>query len=122
MNEQLNEQIDMPMVLYEIHEFFAQYPSNLWHKSPPVQSDLPLRTVKTLLFHFCQVRKEKIIDDLDSLNIPYESEIKTYFAKLLNEQFHDSLSFKKTTTGNFNIYKYTYINFKINILFLNTIR
>lgn len=76
----------------EIHTFFVQYPSVSWQSQP---SNLPLRTAKTLLFHFAKAKQEKIIDDLDSINIPNDSEITLYLTKLLQNQVELSLSPRK---------------------------
>ena len=83
-NDALIQQIDTSKVLQEIHTFLSLYPSSSWQGK---QSDLPLRTVKTLLFHLAKAKQSKIIEDLDSINVPDDSEIKIYIVKLFKSGF-----------------------------------
>lgn len=83
-NDTLIAQIDTAKILQEIHTFLSQYPSSSWQSKP---SDLPLRTVKTLLFHLAKAKQGKIIDDLDSIHVPEDSEIKIYIVKLFKNGF-----------------------------------
>lgn len=83
-NEPLIAQIDTAKVLQEIHTFLTLYPSSSWQNK---QSDLPLRTVKTLLFHLAKAKQGKIIEDLESINVPQDSEIKIYIVKLFKNGF-----------------------------------
>lgn len=84
INQMLIQQIDTSKVLNEIHLFLKQYPSSSW---PKKQSDLPLRTVKTLVFHLAKGKQLQIIDDLNSINIPDDSELKIYVMKLIKNGF-----------------------------------
>jgi cytoskeleton-associated protein 5 len=52
--EDYAEQLDTSKVLGEIHQFLKLYPSNSWSGRV---SDLPLRTIKTLLYHLARVKK-----------------------------------------------------------------
>jgi hypothetical protein len=83
-NDTLIQQIDTSKVLYEIHTFLQLYPSSSWQNK---QSDLPLRTVKTLLFHLAKAKQSQIIDDLNSINVADDSEIKIYITKLFKNGF-----------------------------------
>jgi len=83
-NESLIQQIDTSKVLYEIHSFLQLYPSSSWQTK---QNDLPLRTVKTLLFHLAKAKQSQIIDDLNSINVADDSEIKIYITKLFKNGF-----------------------------------
>ena len=49
--------------------------------------DMPLRTVKTLVFHLAKAKQNQIIDDLNSINVPDDSEIKIYIMKLFKNGF-----------------------------------
>ena len=83
-NETLVQQIDTSKILLEIHAFLKLYPTISWQTK---QTDLPLRTVKTLLFHLAKAKQNQIVEDLNSINVPEESEIKTYITKLLRSNF-----------------------------------
>ncbi len=83
-SDSLVQQIDTAKILQEIHAFLSQYPSTSWQSK---QSDLPLRTVKTLLFHLAKAKQAQIIDDLDSICVPDDSEIKIYIVKLFKNGF-----------------------------------
>lgn len=83
-NEALIAQIDTSQVLQEIHTFLSLYPSSSWQGK---QSDLPLRTVKTLLFHLAKAKQGQILEDLNSINVPDDSEIKIYIVKLFKNGF-----------------------------------
>lgn len=96
-SESLIQQIDTAKVLQEIHTFLSLYPSSSWQNK---QSDLPLRTVKTLLFHLAKAKQSKIIEDLESLNVPDDSEIKIYIVKLFKNGFQ--LTNSNNTNGNSN--------------------
>lgn len=95
-NEALIAQIDTAKVLQEIHTFLTLYPSSSWQNK---QSDLPLRTVKTLLFHLAKAKQGKIIEDLESINVPQDSEIKIYIVKLFKNGFQLTNS---NSNGNVN--------------------
>ncbi|RNA27578.1 cytoskeleton-associated 5 isoform X1 [Brachionus plicatilis] len=84
INEALIQQIDTSKVLNEIHSFLKMYPSSSWSGK---SSDLPLRTVKTLVFHLAKAKQAKIIDDLAAINVPDDSEIKIYIMKLFKNGF-----------------------------------
>lgn len=83
-SDTLIQQIDTSKVLLEIHNFLQLYPSSSWQSKP---SDLPLRTVKTLLFHLAKAKQSQIIDDLNSINASEDSEIKVYITKLFKNGF-----------------------------------
>ena len=82
--EALIQQIDTSKVLQEIHAFLKLYPSSSWQNR---STDLPLRTVKTLLYHLAKAKQSQIIDDLNSINAPDDSEIKIYITKLFKNGF-----------------------------------
>ena len=80
--------------MQEIHAFLSQYPSSSWQSKP---SDLPLRTVKTLLFHLAKAKQAQIIEDLEAIHVPGDSEIKIYIVKLFKNGFQLT-----NTSGNGN--------------------
>ena len=82
--EALISQIDTSKVLKEIHFFLGAYPSTSWNGKP---SDLPLRTVKTLLFHLAKAKQKQILTDLQMIGVPEDSEIKIYINKLFRNGF-----------------------------------
>ena len=90
-------QIDTAKVLQEIHTFLTLYPSGSWQNK---QSDLPLRTVKTLLFHLAKAKQSKIIEDLESLNVSEDSEIKIYIVKLFKDGFQLSSGNSNSNVAN----------------------
>ena len=77
-------QIETPRVLAEIHAFLCQFPSSSWHART---SDLPLRTIKTMLFHLAKARQAHIIDDLREIRVADDADIKTYIMKLFKNDF-----------------------------------
>lgn len=68
----------------EIHHFLTTYPSSWWPGKP---SDLPLRTVKTLIFHVAKAKRDTVLQDLEALQIPDDSEMKAYVVKLMRNGF-----------------------------------
>ncbi|CAF0735545.1 unnamed protein product [Brachionus calyciflorus] len=105
INETLIQQIDASKVLNEIHSFLKMYPSNSWQAK---SSDLPLRTVKTLVFHLAKAKQNQIIEDLNEINAPDDSEIKIYIMKLFRNGFqiggnsglNSNFGFKQGTGNN----------------------
>ncbi len=93
------QQIDTAKILQEIHAFLSQYPSSCWQSKP---SDLPLRTVKTLLFHLAKAKQAQIIDDLDSICVPDDSEIKIYIVKLFKNGFQLTNNNNNNSSSNSN--------------------
>ena len=101
INEALIQQIDTSKVLNEIHSFLKMYPSSSWSGK---SSDLPLRTVKTLVFHLAKAKQGQIIDDLNAINVPDDSEIKIYIMKLFKNGFqlsNNSSHGNSQTSNNF---------------------
>jgi cytoskeleton-associated protein 5 len=98
--ENLMQQIDTSRVFGEIHAFFKMYPSSSWQSK---SSDLPLRTVKTLLFHLAKAKQSQVLDDLNKIRVPDDSEIKVYIMKLFKNGFQLSNNNNNTSsnlTGN----------------------
>ena len=77
-------QLNIPKVLGEIHIFLKSFPTSIWTNQV---SDLPLRTIKTLLYHLAKSRQNKIFDDLKQIENVDESEIKAYIQKLAKSNF-----------------------------------
>jgi hypothetical protein len=78
------QQTDTSKVFSEIHAFFKMYPSSSWQSK---SSDLPLRTVKTLLFHLAKAKQSQVLDDLNKIRVPDDSEIKVYIMMLFRAGF-----------------------------------
>jgi cytoskeleton-associated protein 5 len=70
--DDLVEQLDTAKVLGEIHQFFKLYPSNSWSGRV---SDLPLRTIKTLLYHLAKAKKISV----SHMRVIVEWTISSYF-------------------------------------------
>ena len=73
--DSLINQLNITKVLAEIHVFLKNFPTSSWTNQV---SDLPLRTIKTLLYHLAKSRQNKIFDDLKQIENVDESEIKSY--------------------------------------------
>ena len=95
--ENLVSQIDTSKVLQEIHFFLRMYPSTSWNGKP---SDLPLRTVKTLLFHLAKAKQKQILADLQKIGVPEDSEIKIYINKLFKNGFQLANNNNTSSSGN----------------------
>jgi cytoskeleton-associated protein 5 len=78
------QQIDTSKVFSEIHAFLELYPSSSWQSK---SSDLPLRTVKTLLFYLAKAKPSQVLDDLNKIRVPDDSEIKIYIMKMPKNGF-----------------------------------
>ena len=78
------QQIDTSKVFSEIHTFLELYPSSSWQSK---SSDLPIRTVKTLLFYLAKAEQSQVLDDLNKIRVPDDSEINIYIMKLLKSGF-----------------------------------
>ena len=78
------QQTDTSKVFSEIHTFLELYPSSSWQSK---SSDLPIRTVKTLLFYLAKAEQSQVLDDLNKIRVPDDSEIKIYIMKLLKNGF-----------------------------------
>jgi cytoskeleton-associated protein 5 len=81
---QINNEIGTDKVLTEIHLFLTLYPSSSWQSK---NGDLPLRTVKTLLYHLAKAKQATILDDLASINVGDDSELSIYIHKLFKGGF-----------------------------------
>lgn len=86
-NENLISQINTAKVLNEIHTFLKLFPSSSWIGK---QNDLPIRTMKTLLFHLAKAKQQKLFDDLSQIDNVEESEIRSYLMKLFKNGFQSS--------------------------------
>jgi cytoskeleton-associated protein 5 len=90
--------IDANQVLSEINTFLKKYPSNSWQAK---DSDLPLRTVKTLLYHLSKTRQSTILEHLDEINAAADSEIRTYVMKLFKNNFQLAANGGNATNNSF---------------------
>ena len=88
-SDELVRQIDTTQVFGEVHAFLTAYPSSSWTSKP---NDLPLRTVKTLVYHLAKAKRGQVAEELRALDAPDDAEIKTYISKLIRNGFQLSSS------------------------------
>uniref|UniRef100_A0A914V058 TOG domain-containing protein n=1 Tax=Plectus sambesii TaxID=2011161 RepID=A0A914V058_9BILA len=79
---QLVHQMQLNKVLYEAHQFFCDFPGDSWRDKP---SDMPLRTVKTVLNAITKAKGDAILDHVGLINQPHQSEAVAYVKKCLRE-------------------------------------
>lgn len=72
--------IDYDPIMLEIHGFLKSYPTRMWKHS---QSDVPLRTAKTLLHAMVKQRGSKVLLHMSSIKEPAESEVPIYVNKFI---------------------------------------
>lgn len=71
--------IDYDLVLLELHNFLKNYP-NVWWKD---KNDTPLRTVKTILHSLTKMKGDTIMQHMNKIPNPKESEIEVYILRVL---------------------------------------
>ncbi|XP_076233452.1 msps cytoskeleton-associated protein 5 isoform X2 [Calliopsis andreniformis] len=72
--------LDYDSILLEIHRFLKDYPTVWWKKR---KSDMPLRTIKTILHSMTRVKGSTIFSHLIRINNTNESEIHAYLTRLI---------------------------------------
>ncbi|KAK3923770.1 Protein mini spindles [Frankliniella fusca] len=72
--------IDYDPIMYDIHCFLQSYPTRMWKHS---QSDVPLRTVKTLLHAMVKQRGNKVLHHMKCISEPADSELPIYVNKFI---------------------------------------
>jgi hypothetical protein len=98
-SDDLVKQIDTCQVFAEIHAFLTAYPTSSWQGKP---NDLPLRTVKTLVYHLAKAKRNQVLDDLRMLDLPEDAEIKTYVGKLMRNGFQLNSASNQSNMSQFN--------------------
>ncbi|KAK0183474.1 hypothetical protein PV327_001512 [Microctonus hyperodae] len=71
--------LDYDAILFEVHQFFKDHPSSWWKKR---HSDMPVRTVKTVLHSMTKVKGSAILGHLSKINTQ-ESELRSYLNRLV---------------------------------------
>jgi len=72
--------IDFDAILYEVHVFMRDYPTRMWKEA---QSDIPMRTVKTLLHTMVKQRGSRVLNHMTRIAKPEESELPLYLSKYI---------------------------------------
>ncbi|CAH8557444.1 unnamed protein product [Dicrocoelium dendriticum] len=70
----------LDVILLDCHHFFKAFPSASWKTRT---SDIPIRTVKTLLHVLCQLYGSSILDFMDSIPNKEDSELEAYLNRTL---------------------------------------
>uniref|UniRef100_A0A2M4ALN7 Putative microtubule associated protein n=1 Tax=Anopheles triannulatus TaxID=58253 RepID=A0A2M4ALN7_9DIPT len=71
-------ELDYEPVLLEVHEFMLLLPHSWWQGRP---SDMPLRTVKTIVHNLTKIKGNSILQHLNT--IPTHSELHSYVLRIL---------------------------------------
>ncbi|XP_034937769.1 protein mini spindles isoform X2 [Chelonus insularis] len=74
-------ELDYDAILLEVHHFFKDYPSSWWKKR---NSDMPVRTIKTILHSMTKVKGSAILNHLSRINDTNESELRCYLNRLID--------------------------------------
>ncbi|KAI8499624.1 Cytoskeleton associated protein 5 [Branchiostoma belcheri] len=72
--------INMDKVLLDLHNFMKAFPTATWKDRP---SDMPLRTVKTVLHLLAMIKREKIFSHMTLIDNPQDSEVEGYLKRVL---------------------------------------
>ncbi|XP_046394021.1 protein mini spindles [Ischnura elegans] len=70
----------LDIVLYDIHKFLMAFPKKMWKDR---QSDLPFRTVRTVVHHLYKVKGRAIMSHLGRIENLRDSELHEYLIKLM---------------------------------------
>ncbi|VDK33159.1 unnamed protein product [Taenia asiatica] len=70
----------LDLVLLDCHNFLKAFPSSSWKAR---KSDLPLRTIKTMLHSFCSARGPAVLKFVDLIPNKEESELESYMKRTL---------------------------------------
>lgn len=78
------DQLQLDRILAECHQFLIDFPGETWKNRP---SNMPLRTVKTILNSLCNIFGDKILDHVSMIDRAESSEAVQYLKKCLVENF-----------------------------------
>ncbi|XP_043269757.1 protein mini spindles isoform X2 [Venturia canescens] len=81
--------LDYDSILLEVHHFLKDYPTAWWKKR---SSDMPLRTIKTLLHSMTKVKGSTILSHMTKINNTEESELQSYLDRLIATFRPDEIS------------------------------
>ncbi|XP_058054357.1 protein mini spindles [Anopheles bellator] len=87
-------ELDYEAVLLEVHEFMLTLPPAWWGTRP---SDMPLRTVKTIIHNMTKIKGNAILQHLNT--IPTHSELHSYVLRILKNFNKESGNAGATTGG-----------------------
>ncbi|XP_014295332.1 protein mini spindles isoform X1 [Microplitis demolitor] len=73
-------ELDYDTILLTVHQFFKDYPSSWWKTR---HSDMPVRTVKTVLHSMTKIKGSSILNHLTMINNIHESELRSYLNRLI---------------------------------------
>ncbi|XP_044594200.1 protein mini spindles isoform X1 [Cotesia glomerata] len=74
-------ELDYDTILLTVHQFFKDYPSSWWKTR---HSDLPVRTVKTVLHSMTKIKGRSMLNHLTLINNIQESELRSYLNRLID--------------------------------------
>ncbi|XP_035673395.1 cytoskeleton-associated protein 5-like isoform X4 [Branchiostoma floridae] len=72
--------INMDKVLLDLHNFMKAFPTVSWKDRP---SDMPLRTIKTVLHLLAMIKGNKIFSHMTLIDNPQDSEVEGYLKRVL---------------------------------------
>ncbi|XP_066276419.1 cytoskeleton-associated protein 5-like isoform X5 [Branchiostoma lanceolatum] len=72
--------INMDKVLLDLHNFMKAFPTVTWKDRP---SDMPLRTIKTVLHLLAMIKGNKIFSHMTLIDNPQDSEVEGYLKRVL---------------------------------------
>lgn len=72
--------LNIDRILYDAHLFLKAFPTSSWKD----KSDLPLRTIKTILHTLTKMKGNKILSHLTLIDSVENSELEAYLLKVLN--------------------------------------
>ncbi|XP_053923572.1 cytoskeleton-associated protein 5 isoform X2 [Cuculus canorus] len=79
--------INLDRILLEIHTFLKVFPKE---KLKQCKSDLPMRTLKTLIHTLCELKGPKILDHLTMIDDKNESELEAYLCSVMKHSMDHS--------------------------------
>ncbi|XP_015786397.1 cytoskeleton-associated protein 5-A [Tetranychus urticae] len=79
-------------ILFDIHCFFEQFPSEFWKSAERNRNDIPMRTVKTIVFLIIKQFREDVFRHLTMIPDPEETELYSYMQKALRQVRRESAS------------------------------
>ncbi|XP_041917900.1 cytoskeleton-associated protein 5-A-like isoform X2 [Alosa sapidissima] len=77
------DQIKLDRILLDIHNVMKAFPRS---KLSQLKSDMPQRTIKTLLHSLCRLVGPRILDHMTLIENKKESELETYLKKVTNDK------------------------------------
>ncbi|XP_018010529.1 cytoskeleton-associated protein 5 [Hyalella azteca] len=77
--------LDLTVILTDVHHFLTSYPMNTWMD----RSDVPLRTIKTVIHTLCKIYGSAVLPHLDSIKGAHGSDLHKYITKTLKKVGHE---------------------------------